>query len=160
MEGIIFDILSHGLWGGIIFRKRSSYWLAFIFGVLPDGLAFAPLVILRIMAGASVRGRPGLDAIPSWVYTIYSFTHSLIVAGVILSILLFVNKKVGIAAGAWVLHILMDIPVHTRDYFPTPFLFPLSEFTFDGVSSIKFWAVNWIALMLVYIYSFLKSREI
>jgi hypothetical protein len=157
--GLIFDILSHGFWGGIIFRKRSHYWLAFIFGILPDALAFGPLVILRIMAGDLITGKPGTNTIPPWVYTIYAWTHSLVIAGLIIIILLYINKKIGVAAGAWILHIFMDIPVHTREYFPTPFLFPLSDFTFSGVSSIKLWAVNWTVLIIVYLYSFLKSKR-
>ena len=91
--GLIFDILSHGFWGGIIFRKRSHYWLAFIFGILPDALAFGPLVILRIMAGDLITGKPGTNTIPPWVYTIYAWTHSLVIAGLIIIILLYINKN-------------------------------------------------------------------
>lgn len=150
--------MSHGLWGGIIFRKASPYWLAFAFGVLPDGLAFGPLVVLRILAGDLVMGKPGSNTIPPWVHTIYSWTHSLVIAGVIIIILFHINKKVGIAAGAWALHILMDIPVHTREYFPTPFLYPLSDLTFDGVSSIKLWVVNWFLLILAYIIVYSRKK--
>jgi len=87
------------------------------------------------MKGVSVRGSPGLNTIPPWVSTMYSLTHSLIIAGIIVSMLFFINKKVGIAAGAWILHIMMDIPVHTQGYFATPFLFPLSDFTVNGINS-------------------------
>ena len=33
---------------------------------------------------------------------------------------------------AWGLHVVMDIPLHSADFFPTPFLWPLSEWTFNG----------------------------
>jgi hypothetical protein len=156
---IIFDFLSHGLWGGLIFGRRSSYWLALSFGVMPDVLSFGPLMIIRIMEGVTLRGAPGLNTIPPWVFTLYSLTHSLIIAGIIVCFLFYINKKVGIAAGAWILHILMDIPVHTQGYFPTPFLYPLSNFTFNGVNSIKLWAVNWLILILFYIYFYLRSKN-
>jgi len=157
---LIFDILSHGLWGGIIFRKGSPYWLAFAFGVLPDALAFGPLVVLRMTAGELVMGRPGLNTIPPWVYTVYNWTHSLVIAAVAIIILWQINRKPAIAAGAWVLHILMDIPVHTQDYFPTSFLYPLSPFTFNGISSIKLWAVNWLLLILAYIFFHFRKSSL
>jgi len=120
------------------------------FGAIPDGLPFAPLVIIRLVERVPVRGAPGLNTIPSWVHTMYSLTHSLIIAGVIVSILFYINTRVGIAAGAWILHIIMDIPVHTQGYFRTPFLYPLSDFAINGVNSLKLWAVNWMILILVY----------
>lgn len=33
---------------------------------------------------------------------------------------------------AWPLHILVDIPTHSERFFPTPFLWPLSDFHVDG----------------------------
>jgi len=35
--------------------------------------------------------------------------------------------------GAWVLHICMDIPTHGTAFFPTPFLWPVSDFHVDGM---------------------------
>lgn len=35
---------------------------------------------------------------------------------------------------AWPLHILIDIPTHTAEFFPTPFLWPVSNFHVDGIS--------------------------
>lgn len=157
--GIIFDILSHGLWGGITFGRRSSYWLALIFGVMPDGLTFVPLVIIRLIEGDPVRGTPGLSTIPPWVFTMYSLTHSLIIAGVVVSILFYIDKKIGIAGSAWILHVIMDIPVHNQEYFPTPFLYPLSNFSVNGVSSLKIWAVNWLVLISVYIYFYFNRKR-
>lgn len=125
---------------------------------MPDGLTFAPLMLIRLMEGDPLRGAPGLSTIPPWVLSIYSLTHSLIIAGVMVSILFYINKKVGIAASAWILHVIMDIPVHNRGYFPTPFLYPLSDFTINGVNSLKLWAVNWLVLILVYTYSYLRRK--
>ncbi len=41
------DIVSHGLWGGAAFgrKNKKSFWVAFLFGVLPDLLAFGPFFI-------------------------------------------------------------------------------------------------------------------
>ncbi|HEY7531274.1 MAG TPA: hypothetical protein VH681_00670, partial [Nitrospiraceae bacterium] len=33
---------------------------------------------------------------------------------------------------AWGLHVLVDIPTHSFAFFPTPFLWPLSTWKFDG----------------------------
>jgi len=42
--------------------------------------------------------------------------------------------------------------------FPTPFLYPLSDLTFDGVSSIKLWVVNWFLLILAYIIVYSRKK--
>lgn len=82
------------------------------------------------------------------------------IAGIVVLILYRLNRKIGIASGAWILHILMDIPVHTQEYFPTPFLFPLSDFTVNGVSSINLWIANWVALIIGYTYYYGIKRKV
>lgn len=44
------------------------------------------------------------------------------------------------AAVAWGLHILLDVPTHGRSFYPTPFLWPLSDWTVDGFA----WTSSWV----------------
>jgi hypothetical protein len=53
----------------------------------------------------------------------------------------------------WALHILIDIPSHTIGFYPTPFLFPISEYRFPyGVSWANTWymIINYTALAFVW----------
>jgi hypothetical protein len=61
----------------------------------------------------------------------------------------------------WMLHILIDIPTHTRRVYPTPFLWPLSDFTIDGISWGRPWflALNYASLLIVFLLLRLKSRQ-
>lgn len=57
------------------------------------------------------------------------------------------------ALGAWGLHILTDIPTHRRAFFPTPFLWPFSNYTVDAISWANPWFffANLVALAVVYV---------
>lgn len=46
---------------------------------------------------------------------------------------LLFRRPVG-EVSAWGLHILFDIPFHTSQFFPTPFLWPLSGLQVGGIS--------------------------
>jgi hypothetical protein len=61
----------------------------------------------------------------------------------------------------WMLHILIDIPTHTRRLYPTPFLWPISDFTIDGISWGRPWflALNYSSLLIVFLLLRLKSRK-
>lgn len=151
---IVFDIISHGLWGGAIFGWKKYFWWAFFFGIMPDLLSFGLIILTRLFKGTMSYGAPELSSIPPWIYTMYSLTHSLLIASIVVFILFKISPPIGFASLAWILHILMDIPAHSQEYFPTPFLYPLSNFTFNGISSIYLWGINWLALIFYYLYLF------
>jgi hypothetical protein len=54
---------------------------------------------------------------------------------------------------------LLDIPSHSRAFFPTPFLWPLSKVTFDGVdwTTPRVMVANYVALAIVYALLVLSS---
>jgi len=55
--------------------------------------------------------------------------------------------------GGWLVHILMDIPTHSEMLYPTVFLWPLSDFYFNGRSwgNIPFIIGNYLCLLTVFI---------
>jgi len=53
----------------------------------------------------------------------------------------------------WFIHILIDIPSHSEVFYPTLFLWPLSDVRFDGVSwgNKQFMITNYSCLLMVFI---------
>jgi hypothetical protein len=72
-----------------------------------------------------------------------------------------VRKKPLLEMGAWVLHICMDIPTHGTAFFPTPFLWPVSDLHVDGVpwSRPYIFFPNVALLAVLYAWYFFKRRR-
>ncbi|MDP3958439.1 MAG: hypothetical protein Q8Q36_03190 [bacterium] len=134
------DIISHGLWGSIAFgrRNRRSFFLAFLFGILPDFLAFAPHtfgMLLGLNGHEFTFGEPpSPQAFSPYVYDVYNVSHSLVVFAVAFLALWAAFRRPVWEFSAWGLHILFDIPTHSTVFFPTPFLWPVSDLQVNGIS--------------------------
>jgi hypothetical protein len=160
------DIISHGLYGGVAFGRRSKwdYIIAFLFGIAPDLLSFGPFVVTGLLFGTlpSRFEPPTADVIPSFVYTSYDLTHSLVVYAVFFGVLWWRGKRhLAKLSLAWPLHILVDIPTHSNAFFPTPFLWPLSAFSINGVSwgHPYIFIPNVITLIVLYAYWYLRNKR-
>ena len=60
--------------------------------------------------------------------------------------------------GGWALHIILDIGTHPAEYYPTRFLWPLSDAHFGGIS----WRTPWFLLLdyaLLALCFFLLQKE-
>lgn len=162
------DIASHGLWGGIAFgrKNKKSFWTAFLFGIMPDLLAFGPFFI-GILLGFYQRPifngtePPNPALIPSFVSKIYSTTHSLIVFAAVFFIVWLILKRPVYEMLAWGLHIFLDIPTHSYAFFPTPFLWPISHFEVNGISWSHpvIFVPDIILLVIFYAWYFLRKRK-
>ena len=162
------DTLSHGLWGSIFFGRkiRKDFWIAFLFGVLPDLLSFGVY-----MAGSwigifdhpsfSSGEHPLPSEFPAFVNILYNNTHSLAIVLFATGIVWLIWKKIYWPMMAWPLHILYDIPTHSATFFPTPFLWPLSNFHVQGAlwSQPYIFFPNWIALLVCLYWFFLRPRR-
>jgi membrane-bound metal-dependent hydrolase YbcI (DUF457 family) len=133
------DILSHALWGGITFgrRARRAFLAAAGISLLPDALTEGLFGVLYLLGVGGMpgwgHGHPDITAFPLWAQSLYNLTHSLVVfAAAFLLIWSSARRPVWIL-GAWGLHILIDIPTHSLELFPTPFLWPVSNVRYDGV---------------------------
>jgi hypothetical protein len=136
------DTLSHTLWGCGLFGFRGRPGTALLFGALPDLASFGPWLVFRVLSGRFEPGRPDPALIPGFVHGAYDVTHSLLVAGLAVAVAYRLHRGVAFAMLAWPVHILVDIPTHSRAFFPTPFLWPASDFTVDGIP----WGTPWIWL--------------
>jgi membrane-bound metal-dependent hydrolase YbcI (DUF457 family) len=161
------DVIAHGLWGGALFYRqpRRKYFAAALIGMAPDLLSFGVFNIthprwIAIRLAGEISGPPALNILPQYVFYAYNLTHSLIVLFVAFSMLWLVLKKPPWLLGAWLLHILCDIPTHTDSYFPTPFLWPLPTPFVNGITWATPWfmAANYTAILLTYCLLFFYFR--
>jgi len=132
------DYFSHGLWSYIFFHRIKKPIYAVLFGLLPDTFSWGIYFFYRIFTGMEF-GKPNLELTPDWVFTLYGVSHSLVVSLFVIGIVYLILKKVPIFMWAWPIAIVMDVITHTREFLPTPFLWPLSDWVFPGIS----WGTKW-----------------
>ncbi len=156
------DIFSHGLWSYAVFHRKKYALKAVLAGVLPDIISFGPHFILSIFVGSFISGKPNLSSIPNYIFTMYNLTHSLIIFIFVALLLFLITKKFYVWLLAWPLHTIVDIFTHDINFFPTPFLWPLSNYRFNGYSwgHPKFLIVNYSLLVIVYIFIFLYNKKL
>ncbi len=162
------DIVSHGLWGGLALGRasRRSFWTAFGFGTVPDlfsfGLVFANGLWVHGLDFFNGLGHPpDPSLIPAYVYNLYNATHSLVVFALVFGLVWLVRGKPLMELGAWGLHIAVDIFTHSEAFFPTPFLWPLSDLRVDGVpwSDPRIFFGNVLLLAALYAWFFLRRKR-
>ena len=158
------DTLSHALWGRGFFGYRGHPYWSLFFGALPDLFSFGIFFIItfvdRIFNDTDIDYK-NMD-LPDWLYSSYDLTHSMVIAFIAIGIVyFFVNKNFAFAMLAWPLHILVDFPFHTADFFPTPILWPLIEVKFDGMSwgNPYVWFSNVAGIIILYVYRY-RNREL
>ena len=165
------DTLAHGLWAGFLAKgnekSKKESWITVLFGVLPDLLSFGWVFVLifyqRIVLQKVLSFGPGAVASPAisfWTNHIYDYTHSLIIWGLVFGLVYLLTKKIYWPLYGWLLHILIDIPTHTLQFYPTPFLWPASNYRFSGISWGQGWfmALNYGSMLVVYLFFKYKLR--
>ena len=136
------DYISHGLWSYIFFHWIKRPLLAVCFGLLPDTLSWGVYGIYRFIAYGGF-GKPILDQIPEWTFALYNITHSLVVVAAVILLVLVLLRRVPVYIFAWPIAIVMDLLTHTTTFLPTPFLWPLTDWKFAGIS----WATPWMLVL-------------
>lgn len=156
------DVFAHGFWAAALakiinFKKRKpvKVWLTAVWGVFPDVFAFAPL--FAWMAFQAITGNfnsadfapTGMeptqtDTLPIFKLThlLYNLTHSLLAFAIIFLLMFLIFRRARWSALGWLFHIIIDIPSHSYEFFPTPFLWPFSDWKFSGIA----WANPWFLL--------------
>jgi hypothetical protein len=153
------DFFAHGFWSFLLFhRQRWKYWAIF-FGMLPDISSWFIFSIYNMITN-SVQwgaGHPDFSGVPNWTWTLYGLSHSVIVFMVVFALLYLIFRKIKWVIFPWLVHILLDIPTHSREFLPTPFLWPISTWHFPGFSWGQRWfmILNYSLLALGYTYFFI-----
>ena len=150
------DTISHALWGKGLFGYRKYRYLSFVFGAIPDLLSFGIYFLFNLILNPSTIkfGKPNLSEIPEWVFSLYNFSHSLIISIIFILIVYKINREISFTMLAWPFHILLDLLTHSIDFFPTPILWPISDYRFDGIpwSNSYIMITNIIFIFLIFIY--------
>ncbi|MEK7097328.1 MAG: hypothetical protein AAB906_00600 [Patescibacteria group bacterium] len=173
------DIFSHGLWAGIVakaanessdsankIKKPVRVWRMVFWGVFPDLFAFSlPFVWMFwniIFGGLKFSDFPrpeavepaARDTLPVFQLAsyLYNISHSLIIFIAVFAVVWLIWRRPIWEMSGWLLHVLIDIPTHSYRFYPTPFLWPLSEWKFNGFSWGTPWFIilNYSAIILVY----------
>jgi hypothetical protein len=178
------DVFSHGLWAGALFkfinlkRKKDkfSFWLAAFWGVFPDLFAFSiPFLLMfyvAIFQGVDFSKLPHpssmepmipqLSSILNLSSTLYNVSHSIIVFFIVFFIVYLIFRKPVWILGAWLLHIIIDVPTHSYQFYPTPIFWPISSHKFNGIgwANEYFIIVDILLLIAVYFYLLKKEKKI
>jgi len=159
------DIISHGLWGGIAFGRKSKkdWWTSFAFGVGPDFFSFGLLFVATFLGLSSTpnwSGAPDPSSIPAYVHTLYDITHSLVTFAAVFLVVWMIRKKPLLPMLSWAFHIAVDIFTHAGDFFPTPYLWPFPHPFVNGVpwSNPYIWFPN-VALLAVFYLAWFLARK-
>ena len=167
------DIFAHALWTTAGARAVNSKlaqkherlirvgWTAF-WGVFPDLFAFVLPMMLSIptlIQNGLTFGRPssmGLSA------NLYQYSHSLVIWLAVFLVVWLTKKRPAYELCGWALHILIDIPSHAANFYPTPFLFPVSSYKFlHGISwgNKYYMIINYTSLIVVFGYFFIHKMK-
>ena len=109
------DTVSHVLWGKGLFGYRKYRWYALLFGAIPDLLSFGLFFIFNLLISPSnlKLGKPSIEDIPPWVFSLYDFSHSIIISFIFILIAYKINKDFCFPMLAWPFHIIIDFFTHS-----------------------------------------------
>ncbi|MCP5077299.1 MAG: hypothetical protein GY951_04500, partial [Psychromonas sp.] len=150
------DIISHGLWGHLILKKikpKIKFKTAVAFNILPDILPFGLMAIYMTFTGNISPDSFSPETIPEFVLQIYRATHSLFTFSLFFLILLLIKRCIYWPILGWLIHILIDIPTHGGNDYITKFLYPLSDYAFDGLrwTNVAIISINYFLLAILYL---------
>ena len=177
---LVFKIINEKI------KKPLNMKLAVFWGIFPDLFAFGiPILLLfaELLTGKiSFSNLPGVtkieppqqnfNSIVQLVSLLYSASHSfviLFIAIIILTAILYLKRKspatlaqiIPWEMSGWALHILIDIPTHSTPFYSTPFLWPISNIRFSGISWGTPWflALNYFVMITIYL-TYLRKKKI
>ena len=156
------DTLSHALYGKGLFGYKKYRWYSFFFGIVPDIFSFGIYFIYLIVFSEFEFGRPSRDELPYWVYDLYDISHSMVTALVFIAIAYKINKDFAWPMLAWPMHIIVDFFTHSIEFFPTPILWPISDYRFDGVpwSNPNVLVINFVLIFVIFIYRWKNKKAL
>ena len=155
------EIFSHLLWVHVFTRNKLWRDEALFFAVLPDaGFLF---IIGYVLLGTpmQVDFAEALRTMPDALIILYHSFHSLLILGLVMLVVWRIRPKYLPALSGWLIHIIIDLPVHDGT-FATRIFYPVLPNTYiHGFSWLDYrvLAINYLALLLVYIYSVRRENK-
>ena len=132
--------------------------------VMPDLVPLIPATVVSFTQAAPLQFLYAhITAVPSsepsmplWAaelaHHLHCTFHSVIVAGAATALARWRRPRFLLPMMGWWLHIALDVPTHSQDYYPVPIFYPLTYWGLDGVPWTAPWmlALNYAALAAVY----------
>jgi len=146
------DPISHLVLTAACQRRERRSWLGALGPDLP-WYALYPLWLVASGRLAALRQKKEWPMPPEWVRIPHYAAHSLLVLGIVC--IVWPSNRVRAVARSWLLHILIDIPTHSRARMAPRPLWPLWHGSFDGFS----WA-DWVTSLLVGRYQGIRARRV
>lgn len=167
-------------------KGPMKIWWAAFWGVAPDLFAFGfPFLaaLYFIIAGQmdlsqfGAHHGLGLPINAEWISDLppklYNISHSFVTFAVVFLVVWAIRKRLARKNGSrsggpyyemlgWALHILIDIPSHVANFYPTPLFWPVSNWKFlHGVSwgNPTYMIINYSALALVWIFILVRAHK-
>ncbi len=158
------DILSHGLWGFLILKKikpGTQFLAAFIFNLLPDIIPFGMMMLFMIFTGNISYASFSPDVLPPFVLITYKITHSVFTFMILFLAFYIIKRYIFWPLLGLLIHILIDIPTHGGNAYITTFLYPFSDYAFDGLrwTNIYIISINFLVLGIFY-FLYFKNESI
>ena len=133
-------------------------------GALPDLVSLVPVAAWAIGTSAPLRNMldyvtavPGTEpAMDTWArlaeHHIHCSAHSLVVLSVVTLICGRWLRVLLPALLGWWMHVLLDIPTHSEEYYAVTIFYPFTQWSFNGIAWTTPWvlAVNYAVLALAY----------
>lgn len=137
------DILAHFLLVYLLFIRHPDVLILAIIGILPDVFSLSIHCIKTIFFKIK---KQKTKKVSKYSLFLYRFNHSLVIFTLFFALIYLINKNLTIYTIPWLIHILLDIPTHSKsknraviireeklEDFSTKIMWPLSDFSFDGV---------------------------
>ena len=105
-------------------------------------------------------GKPPIETIPWWVFINYDISHSFISAFIVIAMVWRLNKPFAFAMLGWPFHICLDFPFHSKEFFPSKLLWPLTDFSFDGIpwNRPEIWFPNLAGIGLLFAWRYFQKK--
>ena len=175
------DLISHALWAGAaaeaLHRRgrfsRRDVAGAVALGAMPDLVGAlpvlaasvggpAPLKTLLAYAMAVPGTEPALQA--GWAYALehhlHCSAHSVIVLAIVTALALRWARAAAPSLLGWWLHLALDVPTHSDDYYAVTIFYPFTEWSFDGIAWTNpiVLGTNYVLLAVAYAWLWRTSR--
>lgn len=150
------DTFSHFMHGYFIYGLKGGFY-----SILPDLLSFGRLFIKTfpmksqyIIEGKYKKAfeKPKLETLDKTDKQLYKLFHSLIIWFIIYKLINGEKEFICLF-----LAVFIDVIMHEKKYLPTPFLYPISNYEFDGIHWYnKFgWIISILITFFIYKYAHL-----
>jgi hypothetical protein len=185
------EIISHAFWAATAYKakqkikpsnheKKVNFFLFVFWSMFPDIISFGLIAFwiilvfvssgfdssflpshMRAINGGEPSAPAGFMPIFQMTSIIYSASHSIVIFFLAFSLFFYFLKNPPWTMLGWFLHILIDIPTHSSQFYPTPFLWPLSNWHFYGISWGTPWflILNYSAMIIVYFLFWRRKRK-